>query len=133
MENDRGKFVVIVAGYKDEMGRFLNSNPGLPERFPKCLHFEDYTAEELKKIFLNFVVEKGMRLGEGVEERVASIMEKLVLHKHHSFANGRTARNLFERVLEKQAERVSAFLGKGEVHQDVLYTVTLEDLEDPSG
>jgi Cdc6-like AAA superfamily ATPase len=130
MEDDRGKFVVIVAGYKKEMEQFLDANPGLRDRFTKRIDFEDYTAEELKRIFLFMVAERGMTLGEGVEERVQRVMENLVLRKdHRSFANGRTVRNLFERVLEKQAERVSELLSEGGVDQEVLNTIILEDLE----
>jgi SpoVK/Ycf46/Vps4 family AAA+-type ATPase len=130
MEDDRGKFVVIVAGYKKEMEQFLDANPGLRDRFTKRIDFEDYTAEELKQIFLFMVAERGMKLGEGVEERVQRVMENLVLRKdHRSFANGRTVRNLFERLLEKQAERVSKLLSEGGVDQEVLNTIILEDLE----
>jgi hypothetical protein len=64
-----------------------------------------------------------------VEERVQRMMENLVLRKDRSFANGRTVRNLFERVLEKQAERVSELLSEGGVDQEVLNTIILEDLE----
>jgi Cdc6-like AAA superfamily ATPase len=59
MEDDRGKFVVVVAGYKQEMEEFLDANPGLSSRFTKYIDFEDYTAEELKQIFLFMVVERG--------------------------------------------------------------------------
>jgi hypothetical protein len=64
-----------------------------------------------------------------VEDRVQRMMENLVLRKDRSFANGRTVRNLFERVLEKQAERVSELLSEGGVDQEVLNTIILEDLE----
>jgi AAA+ superfamily predicted ATPase len=129
MEDDRGKFVVIVAGYKKEMEQFLDANPGLRSRFTKYIDFEDYTAEELKQIFLFMVAEKGMTLGEGVEERVQRMMEDLVLRKDRSFANGRTVRNFFERVLERQAERIGSLWGDGEINQEMLNTITLEDLE----
>jgi AAA+ superfamily predicted ATPase len=130
MEDERGKFVVIVAGYKKEMEQFLDANPGLRSRFTKHIDFEDYTAEELRQIFLFMVAEKGMTLGEGVEERVQRMMENLVLRKDRSFANGRTVRNLFERVLEKQAERIGALLEQGEVDQETLNTILLEDIPD---
>jgi SpoVK/Ycf46/Vps4 family AAA+-type ATPase len=129
MEDDRGKFVVIVAGYKKEMEQFLDANPGLRSRFTKYIDFEDYTAEELKQILLFMVAEKGMRLGEGVEKRMQRMMENLVLRKDRSFANGRTVRNFFERVLEKQAERIGSLLGEGEINHEMLNIITLEDLE----
>ena len=129
MEDDRGKFVVIAAGYKEEMEQFLDANPGLRDRFTKHIDFEDYTAEELKQIFLSMMAERGMTLGEGVEERVQRVMENLVLRKDRGFANGRTVRNLFERVLERQAERLSVLLGQGGVDREALNTIVLEDLE----
>jgi hypothetical protein len=75
------------------------------------------------------MAERGMTLGEGVEERVQRVMENLVLRKDRGFANGRTVRNLFERVLERQAERLSVLLGQGGVDREALNTIVLEDLE----
>ena len=51
IEDNRDKFVTIVAGYPNEMEEFLNSNPGLRSRFNKKIEFEDYTVEELMEIF----------------------------------------------------------------------------------
>jgi len=129
MEDDRGKFIVIVAGYKEEMEQFLDANPGLRSRFTKRIDFEDYRAEELKQIFLHMVAEKGMRLGEGVEEGVQRVMEDLVLRKDRSFANGRTVRNFFERVLENQAQRIGLLLEEGGADPEMLNTIILEDVE----
>jgi SpoVK/Ycf46/Vps4 family AAA+-type ATPase len=129
MEDERGKFVVIVAGYEDELRSFLQANPGLAGRFTKHIHFADYNAQEMTKIFLFLAAERGIVLAEGVEERVRNLMEQQVLRKDRSFANGRTVRTIFERVLERQAERISSLLGERDLGPQVLNTITLEDVE----
>jgi hypothetical protein len=130
IEDDRGKFVVILSGYKREMEQFLGTNPGLRSRFTKHIDFEDYTPEELRQIFLLMASERGMKLGEGVEGRIQSIMEGLILRKDRSFANGRTVRHIFERVLENHAMRLGRHISQtGEVEKEMIDRIELEDLE----
>jgi len=52
LEDDRGKFICIVAGYTEQMHDFIDTNPGLKSRFTQTIHFDDYTPDELTQIFL---------------------------------------------------------------------------------
>lgn len=130
MEDDRGKFGVIVAGYPNEMQRFLDTNPGLASRFTRYVDFEDYMPEELKAIFISMVSAKAMRLGPDAEEKVLTLMEDLYRRRDKNFANGRTVRNIFEQVLVCQAERIQRLLAEGTTQQEDLITITVDDIEE---
>jgi SpoVK/Ycf46/Vps4 family AAA+-type ATPase len=104
MEDHRGEFVVIAAGYPAPMDRFLTANPGFASRFARVVTFNDYGDDELVAIFKHMAERTGLQLGEGAADtlraRVAAIPRTA------SFANGRTIRNLFERAIAAQAERL---------------------------
>ncbi|MFZ4434688.1 MAG: AAA family ATPase, partial [Microthrixaceae bacterium] len=72
MEDHRERLVVIVAGYPDEMDRFLESNPGLRSRFTKRLDFPSYSTEQLVEIFVRLAQSEGYQLGEGTMDRLRS-------------------------------------------------------------
>lgn len=127
MEDDKDKFIVIVAGYDKEMERFINSNPGLSSRFTRKLHFDDYTPDELYEIFEKMAKSRKMIMSEGfsakLRERLKSIYEK----RDRNFANGRTVRNLFESTLRLQASRV-AKIPNIKPDSPILYTFEEGDL-----
>jgi SpoVK/Ycf46/Vps4 family AAA+-type ATPase len=129
MEDDRGKFIVIVAGYPEPMEDFLNANPGLKSRFTKYIDFEDYKPEELKAIFCLMAKNKGMVLGEGVEEFLTKLFDDIYKKRDKNFANGRTVRNIFEMVLQNQSNRITELMPKGEIKPEVLNTITIEDFK----
>jgi SpoVK/Ycf46/Vps4 family AAA+-type ATPase len=129
MEDDRGKFIVIVAGYPEPMEDFINANPGLKSRFTKYIDFEDYKPEELKAIFCLMAKNKGMTLGDGVVEVLEKMFEDIYKKRDRNFANGRTVRNIFEMVLQNQASRVAELMQKGKVEPEVLRTITVEDFK----
>jgi len=104
MEDHRDELVVIVAGYPTEMGRFLDSNPGFASRFARTLSFPDYDAGELLAIFDLFSRRAGAMVEPAAREQVAKYLSHLP--RDRSFANGRTVRNLFERLLAAQAARL---------------------------
>ncbi|WP_344803035.1 AAA family ATPase [Microlunatus ginsengisoli] len=103
MEDRRDEVVVIVAGYPEEMDRFLASNPGLASRFPKTLTFTDYDDGELLEIFTRIAEQQGFRLGAGVAERFRALVPE---PRPTNFGNGRFARNVFEEAVSIQAERL---------------------------
>ncbi|MEO0130000.1 MAG: AAA family ATPase [candidate division WOR-3 bacterium] len=129
MEDDRGKFIVIVAGYPEPMEDFINANPGLQSRFTKYIDFEDYKPEELKAIFISMVEKKGMKLGEGVGALLEKMFTDIYNKRDRNFANGRTVRNIFEMVLQNQSARVAELMQKAPVEPEVLNTITVEDLK----
>lgn len=108
MEDHRDDLIVIVAGYTEKMKVFLDSNPGLRSRFNRFLHFEDYNARELTDIFSYMCNENGYTVGTKCLNYVRAYFEKETDKKN--FANGRTVRNLFERAIVSQANRLAAYM-----------------------
>lgn len=106
MEDHRDELIVIVAGYTKPMERFIASNPGLKSRFSKYLHFSDYNAEELLDIFHRFCRKNDYTLTPEAEQAAAAQMQQLYNERGEDFANARDVRNLFERVISRQAGRL---------------------------
>lgn len=107
MEDDRDRLVVIVAGYTKEMEDFINSNPGLQSRFNRYIHFTDYTAEELYDIFCLQMKKNEYTISEEASNRLKMILADALAHKGKDFGNARFVRNLFEKVIEHQANRLA--------------------------
>jgi stage V sporulation protein K len=103
MEDQRDRLAVIVAGYPDEMHRFLASNPGLASRFNRTIEFEDYSPEELLEIFEAMIRDGGYQLAVEARERAAQLFAIAHASRGASFGNGRFVRNLFERTQEGHA------------------------------
>lgn len=110
MENHRDDLAVIVAGYPKPMKQFLSSNPGLKSRFNKFIDFPDYTPEELFVIFEGMCSKNGYVLNEAAQEKAKTIFKDLYAHRDENFANGRTVRNFFEKVMTKQANRLASLI-----------------------
>ena len=107
MEDDRDRLVVIVAGYTKEMEDFINSNPGLQSRFNRYIHFTDYSAEELYDIFCLQMKKNEYTISDSASQRLKGILVDAVAHKAKDFGNARYVRNLFEKVIENQANRLA--------------------------
>ncbi|MEX0268707.1 AAA family ATPase [Leptolyngbyaceae cyanobacterium UHCC 1019] len=106
MEDYRDDFVVIVAGYPEQMTAFLTSNPGLKSRFNKYVAFEDYTINELCEILDNLCISSGYFMNESATYYSVELMHDLVNRCPTTFGNARGVRNLFEQVISAQASRV---------------------------
>jgi Holliday junction resolvasome RuvABC ATP-dependent DNA helicase subunit len=104
MEDHRDDVVVIVAGYPREMERFIVSNPGLASRFTRTLTFEDYGPDELVRIVERQAEQHKYTLGENTLNALRTHFE--VLQRGEGFGNGRTARQVFQQMTERQAQRV---------------------------
>lgn len=108
MEDHRDDLVVIVAGYTDRMNEFLSSNPGLRSRFNRYLRFDDYTPLQLVTIFELFCEKAGYHLSPTAREKLQLVFSAAYDKRDKAFGNGRFARNLFERTISNQANRVVA-------------------------
>ena len=106
MEDHRDDLVVIVAGYTEEMDHFINANPGLASRFNRYIHFPDYTPAELLKIFLNFCSQHSYELSSSTHHGLQTIFGREIQVQRERFSNARYVRNLFEKIIEAQAQRV---------------------------
>jgi hypothetical protein len=106
MEDHRDDLVVIAAGYRERMESFIESNPGLRSRFTRFIDFPDYSPDELTAIFTRIVEEDGYTLGPGAIESVKAILAREYESRSENFGNGRLVRNLFERSLTSQANRL---------------------------
>ena len=125
MEDHRDDLVVIVAGYTGLMQDFLDSNPGLRSRFNKHIHFDDYGVEQLVEIFKTFCRKAEFKLAEGADKELASVFNILTATRDETFGNARTARNLFEATISKQANRLVAL---PKVDREILSTIEAADI-----
>jgi len=126
MEDYRDDLVVIVAGYPDKMEEFLNSNPGLQSRFNKYIHFDDYSPEELLEIFGRMCEKNGYKATPEAREKVGSMLKTLYENRSENFANARTVRNLFEKLLTVQADRLATMEN---ISDEELVTITAGDVD----
>lgn len=106
MEDHRDNLVIIVAGYTDEMKRFLKSNTGLISRFNKFIDFPDYTKQELIEIMEAMAQNAGLDILEETKEKIAQVLEKMTEAEWEDFGNARGIRNLFEKIVTQQANRL---------------------------
>lgn len=128
MEDKRGEFIVIVAGYTDRMVSFLESNPGLRSRFDRKFDFEDYNAEELETIFTNMIVQEGMKLDKKATEFMIDYLKQLVRQKSKYFGNGRAIRKVVEKTIKSQNLRL-AELPIDKRTDNLKKTITLDDVK----
>lgn len=131
MEDNRDRLVVILAGYTNEIETFINSNPGLRSRFNRYIHFDDYTAEELYDIFYLQIRKSEYTLTEEASQYLKERLAEVVANKPKDFGNARYVRNLFEKAIEAQANRLAS---TSELSKDNLIQITKADLAvDESG
>ncbi len=108
MEDDRGRLVVIVAGYPDKMDRFLQSNPGLPRRFPKenQLDFPDYSPVELWQILSQMLINRGIAVLPETASALRDLVEGMYASRDGTFGNAGEMRNLAEALDRRRAVRI---------------------------
>ena len=125
MEDHRDELVVIAAGYDGLMDDFIHSNPGLESRFNRFLHFEDYTPEELVQIF-EMQCKKGCYTMEEDTRQAVQAYLRAADTDPAAFGNARGVRNLFEKVLSAQANRLAAM---DAVSREELMKLTPSDVQ----
>ncbi|MDF2722888.1 MAG: spoVK [Paenibacillus sp.] len=128
MEDYKNQFVLILAGYSDEMDFFLETNPGLPSRFPFMLDFPDYTIDQLAQIAELMVRERDYLF---VPASLMKLRQLLAAEKNRcpgEFSNARYVRNLMERSMRCQAVRLLSQYGMSSPGRQELMTIKPEDL-----
>jgi SpoVK/Ycf46/Vps4 family AAA+-type ATPase len=129
MEDDRGKFVVIAAGYKDKMEEFLQMNAGLASRFTHKLHIDDYNEDELLAIYKKMAQKDQYTLAPAAEFKVLNVIYKMVMNKDENFGNAREMRNLLDETIQQLSIRVSQ-LPPNEVTTETYQLIQPEDIKD---
>ena len=125
MEDHRETLVVIAAGYVDRMEEFLASNPGLRSQFVKTINFPDYSADDLTAIFDRFAEQSGYVISQSARLLVRSELQQRWQRRGPEFANARDARNFFELVISKQANRLSSIRS---LDEEALTSIEEEDV-----
>ena len=128
LEDDRGKFICIVAGYTDNMHDFIDSNPGLKSRFTQTIHFDDYTPDELTEIFINLAKGKNFVVDDETRATIHRQFEQLYLRRDKNFGNAREARRIFDQAVEKQSQRLVSMIGDPNFKDEDMYRITSADL-----
>ena len=125
MEDARGSMVVIIAGYKEEMKRFMAINSGLESRFNRTVEFPDYSAKELAEVYRSMARKAKYRLSDDTERWLLPYISMLTEKRDKNFGNARWARNLFEKSVERQSLRVTEL---PDPSAEELVTIRLKDL-----
>lgn len=126
MEDNRSRMAVIVAGYTNEMRVFIDANPGLQSRFNRYIEFPDYSPDDLMTILKNFISSKGYFLQEDAESLLKLLVQSIYQRRDEKFGNARSVRNLFERMVTQQADRLAAITDT--LTRETLIALTTEDI-----
>ena len=128
LEDDRGKFICIVAGYTNQMHDFIDSNPGLKSRFTQTIHFDDYTPDELTEIFLNLAKTKNFAVDQETQDAIHRQFEQLYLRRDKNFGNAREARKIFDEAVERQSQRLVKLMNDPGFQESDMFSLKPEDL-----
>lgn len=124
MEDYQHDFVLILAGYSNEMSRFLNLNPGLPSRFPIIISFPNYSDNELMLISEQMLTDRDYRLTDEARKKLKNHLLTKSQSQPTTFSNGRYVRNIIEKAIRQQAIRL---LREGQYDKDSLLTLRAID------
>jgi probable Rubsico expression protein CbbX len=125
MENNRDDLIVILAGYKDRMDNFFNSNPGMRSRIAHHVDFPDYSSSELIAIAKLMLAQQNYRFSKEGEQAFAEYIPLRMKLVH--FANARSIRNALDRSRLRQANRLFATRGRQLTRADLI-TIEAEDI-----
>lgn len=124
MVNDAGKFITVIAGYKNLIEEFVNNaNPGLKSRFTTYIDIPDYNAEQLFEIYMQQAERRGYTLTPGAVERLKLKIDEMITSKDERFANARDIIALFNQTCLRQDSRVDV-----DAPVDQLYLITEDDI-----
>lgn len=129
MEDLRGKFGVIVAGYTDNMSEFVNSNPGLKSRFDKYFTFEDYAAEDMHTIAQSLFTKEGVKPDAAAEAHLKNYFAFLFENRDKHFGNARTVRQVVGESVKNQNLRLAS-MKKEERTKELMEVIILDDVKE---
>lgn len=129
MEDLRGQFAVIVAGYPDNMHRFIETNPGLKSRFDRTYDFKDYTSDELFVIGQNLLKKEKLEPTPEAEAHLKNYLHQLYEKRDKYFGNARTVRQVIGEAVKNQHLRMAS-LAQAERTAQVLSTMTFDDVSE---
>jgi hypothetical protein len=133
LENDRGKFVAIFAGYEKEMEEFISLNSGFESRFSDKIFFEDYTPDEMIEIFTKAAKKDRITLEDGFDDALKNRMEDLYNNRGMNFANARSVRQIYDKSMENLDTRVMTALNAKAITEDdakqEIRVLRVEDLD----
>ena len=108
MEDKRGDFGVIVAGYTRPMNVFVESNPGIKSRFDQTMVFEDFTEQELYEIAVSMLLSFNLELNKEASEYLKNYLNFLFVNRNQYFGNARSVRKIVERIQRNQNLRMAS-------------------------
>ena len=129
MEDKRGEFIVIAAGYTQNMEKFMESNPGLKSRFDRVFHFKDYNADDLYTIALNQLKDHNIIPEPKASDHLMRYIDFMFKTRDKYFGNGRAVRKVIEEAIRNQHLRLSE-LPKSRYTKKAIETLTYEDVEE---
>ena len=128
VEDCRGEFVVVLAGYENRMNDFLQMNPGLKSRFPNTIHFDDYTPDEMYRIFEGMCKKNQYIISSAVEPLIRGKLSVMYNTRDENFGNARDVRNVYEKIIKQQNLRLYQLRKSGaSLGKEMLMTILPED------
>jgi SpoVK/Ycf46/Vps4 family AAA+-type ATPase len=128
MEDDRSKFIVIAAGYTDEMKKFIVSNPGMQSRFSKSITFEDYTPKDLMEIVYRNLRNDKKNISKDADDALFKHFNEIYRVRDKKFGNARIVRNILDTIKQRMLLRISDIPAE-ERTEDILNTIILDDIK----
>ena len=129
MEDRRGEFIVIAAGYTQNMEKFMESNPGLKSRFDRVFQFRDYNADDLYTIALNQLRDHNITPEPKAADHLMKYIDFMYKTRDKYFGNGRAVRKVIEEAIRNQHLRLSE-LAKAKYTKKAIETLTYDDVEE---
>lgn len=129
MEDFRGKFGVIVAGYTENMHHFITSNPGLRSRFDKYFHFDDYTPEEMYTIAMSLLAREDVKPNQQAADHLLNYFAFLFESRDRHFGNARTVRQVVSETVKNQHLRLAS-MAREDRTPALMETINFEDVKE---
>lgn len=128
MEDNRDDFVVIAAGYTDNMHEFLMTNPGLRSRFERTFVFNDYSPEELMSIADNMLKLEGLKTDAPAREHLTQFFSYAHENRDKFFGNAREVRKVIQESVKNQHLRMASVTGTRTI--EMIETLTIDDVKE---